>query len=88
VTPGKFQHVIWANNAVHLRSKLGDYRFEDLPSLVNKGANKFVQRFFNKENSVFKPWIVDSPKSLDTTFKNDMASCMISKIIKDEAEII
>lgn len=42
---------------------------------------------FVREKSVFKPWVIDTPKIYDKMISFDRNYWKISKIIKDEADL-
>ena len=38
-----------------------DYRIEDILSFTKNMGSHLVERRFDKERSVFKPWVLDNP---------------------------
>lgn len=43
---------------------IADYRIEDILSFTKNMNSHTVERKFDKERSVFKPWLTDNPEKI------------------------
>lgn len=58
-----------------------------LPRVSKNYKAQEVERVFVKKNSVFKPWLPDTPASLQKISEADESSQNLTKIVKEESEM-
>jgi len=58
-------------------------RIDDVNVFYKRKKKMKVFRYFNKERSLFKPWKMDTPESLNEMMQLDFKKMKINRIVRD-----
>lgn len=62
-------------------------REDPIPMMSKLLISSEVERVFNKDASVFKPWKPDNAASLSKCTDNDLLAMNLAKLVKEETEM-